>query len=63
MLSCMSRYLIGKRKLVKTGYSLRLTIPNSVVEKLGLEAGDEAELILDPAKGQLIVKFPKGVKK
>ena len=64
MVSCMSRYLLGKRKITLSGRSLKMTIPKSLVERLGLEAGDEVEIVFDASKNVVIVRLPnKEVKK
>ena len=53
----MGRYLLGRKKLSKSGGSLKVVIPMSVVKRLGLEAGDEVELVFDPTRGNVIIKF------
>ena len=55
----MGKYPLGRKKLTKTGGSLRVIIPKTVIDELGITAGDEVELIFDEERGVVIIKFPK----
>lgn len=59
----MGKYPLGRKKLTKTGGSLRVIIPKSVIDEMGIEAGDEAELVFDEDEGVVIIRFPKAEKK
>lgn len=45
-----------KRKIVKTGSSLAVTLPRDVVKDFGLEAGDEVDVSVHPATGAIVVR-------
>jgi len=45
-----------KRKLVKVGNSLAVTLPRDMVKELGLEPGMEVEAHVDPRDGSLVVR-------
>jgi antitoxin component of MazEF toxin-antitoxin module len=45
-----------KRKVVKTGTSLAVTIPREVIEQFGLEAGDEVDVSIHPGTGAMLVR-------
>ena len=46
-----------KRKLVKTGSSLAVTLPAEVVESFGLEKGHEIDLTVHPASGAITIRL------
>lgn len=46
-----------KRKLVKTGSSLAVTLPAEVVETFGLEKGQEVDLSIHPATGAITIRL------
>ena len=45
-----------KRKVVKTGTSLAVTIPREVIEQFGLKAGDEVDVSIHPGSGAMLVR-------
>jgi antitoxin component of MazEF toxin-antitoxin module len=45
-----------KRKIVKTGSSLAVTLPRDVVEAFKLEAGDEVDVSVHPQTGAIVVR-------
>ena len=55
----MGKYPLGRKKLTKTGGSLRVIIPKVVIDELGIKEGDEAELVYDEEEGVVIIRFPK----
>jgi antitoxin component of MazEF toxin-antitoxin module len=44
------------RKIVKTGSSLAVTLPNDVVTQFKLKAGDEVDVSVHPQTGAVIVR-------
>lgn len=46
-----------KRKLVKTGGSLAVTLPAELVETFGLEKGQDVDLSVHPATGAITIRF------
>lgn len=46
-----------KRKLVKTGSSLAVTLPAEVVESFKLEKGQEVDLSIHPATGAITIRL------
>jgi len=46
-----------RRKLVKTGSSLAVTLPAEVVETFQLEKGQEVELSIHPTTGALTIRL------
>lgn len=46
-----------KRKLVKTGGSLAVTLPAEVVEAFSLEKGQEIDLAVHPATGAITIRL------
>lgn len=46
-----------KRKLVKTGSSLAVTLPAEVVDAFGLRKGEEVDLSIHPATGAITVRL------
>jgi len=51
-----------KRKVIRTGNSLAITIPYWFAREVGIKAGDEAEYKVRVGKSKLIVKFTKKAK-
>ncbi len=47
-----------KRKLVKVGNSLAVTLPNDLVKGLKLKPGLEVDLTVDSAQEAISVRFP-----
>ena len=45
-----------KRKLVKVGNSLAVTLPRELVKELGLKAGQEVETTIDQRNGNYVVR-------
>jgi putative addiction module antidote len=45
-----------KRKLVKVGNSLAVTLPRDLVRELGLQAGQEVETSIDHRNGNYVVR-------
>ena len=48
---------MGKQKIIKTGNSLALTIPAEFVKSIGIKAGDDVKVTLEPEKGRIICSF------
>lgn len=48
---------MGKQKIIKTGNSLAVTIPSLFVRALGVKAGQEVLVRVEPEKGQIICRF------
>jgi len=48
---------MGKQKVIKTGNSLALTIPAEFVKSIGIKAGDDVKVTLEPEKGRIICNF------
>jgi antitoxin component of MazEF toxin-antitoxin module len=46
-----------KRKLVKTGSSLAVTLPAQVVEAFDLEKGQEVDLTIHPGTGAITIRL------
>jgi antitoxin component of MazEF toxin-antitoxin module len=46
------------RKIVQTGSSLAVTLPKDIVDRLGLEKGDEVEVTAHPLNGTIVVRPP-----
>ena len=46
-----------KRKLVRTGGSLAVTLPAEVIDAFGLEKGQEVELSIHPGTGAITVRL------
>ncbi|MBL7078521.1 AbrB/MazE/SpoVT family DNA-binding domain-containing protein [Candidatus Shapirobacteria bacterium] len=51
-----------KRKVIKTGNSLAVTIPHQFVKGVGVKAGDEVEFKINTSKSRLLLKFIKKAK-
>ena len=45
-----------KRKIVQTGSSLAVTLPNEVVEALKLKKGDEVDVSVHPQTAAVIIR-------
>jgi antitoxin component of MazEF toxin-antitoxin module len=45
-----------KRKVVKTGSSLAVTLPREVVAEFGLQAGDEVEVSVHPRTAAIVIR-------
>lgn len=45
-----------KRKLVKVGNSLAVTLPREIVTELGLEPGQEVDTSIDPRTGNFVIR-------
>jgi len=48
---------MGKQKIIKTGNSLAVTIPSRFVHMVGVRAGQEVRVKLEPEAGQVIYVF------
>ena len=48
---------MAKQKIIKTGHSLAVTIPSSFARLLGIKAGQEVEVIIEPETGKAIYAF------
>jgi len=46
-----------KRKVIKTGNSLAVTIPAEFIKALGVKVGDEAEFVVSEQHSKMTVKF------
>jgi antitoxin component of MazEF toxin-antitoxin module len=47
---------IMTRKIIRTGSSLAVTLPNDVVTQFKLKAGDEVDVSVHPQSGAVIVR-------
>ena len=45
-----------KRKVVKTGSSLAVTLPREVVAEFGLKAGDEVDVSVHPTTSAIVIR-------
>lgn len=45
-----------KRKVVKTGSSLAVTLPRAVVDEFDLKAGDELDVSVHPQTGAIVIR-------
>ncbi len=45
-----------KRKVVKTGSSLAVTLPREVVAEFGLQAGDEVDVSVHPRTSAIVIR-------
>ena len=45
-----------KRKLIKVGNSLAVTLPSGLVDELGLTAGMDVDATVDPRDGSFVVR-------
>lgn len=48
---------MAKQKIIKTGHSLAVTIPSSFARLLGIEAGQEVEVMIEPETGKAVYSF------
>jgi len=48
-----------RRKIIRTGNSVAVTIPSGFVKEVGINIGDEAELEMDVQKSEMKVQFFK----
>lgn len=48
---------MGKQKIIKTGNSLAVTVPAPFVHAVGIKAGQEVEVKVEPETGQVIYTF------
>lgn len=48
---------MGKQKIIKTGNSLAVTIPAQFVQSVGVKAGQEVKVKLEPETGRVIYIF------
>lgn len=48
---------MAKQKIIKTGNSLAVTIPAPFVHAVGIKAGQEVEVKVEPETGQVIYTF------
>jgi antitoxin component of MazEF toxin-antitoxin module len=46
-----------KQKIIKTGNSLAVTIPSEFVKAVGIKAGREVQVSLQPETGQVVYSF------
>ncbi|MFH1601954.1 MAG: AbrB/MazE/SpoVT family DNA-binding domain-containing protein [Candidatus Shapirobacteria bacterium] len=51
-----------KRKVIKTGNSLAVTIPHDFVKEVGIKIGDEVEFKVNARKSRLVLLFIKKAK-
>lgn len=45
-----------KRKVVKTGSSLAVTLPKAIVDEFELKAGDELDVSVHPQTGAIVIR-------
>lgn len=48
---------MSKQKIIKTGNSLAVTVPSEFVKAVGVRAGGEVMVSLQPETGQVIYTF------
>jgi len=48
---------VAKQKIIRTGNSLAVTIPSQFVHTVGIKAGQDVEVKLDPETGQVVYTF------
>lgn len=48
---------MAKQKIIKTGNSLAVTIPSHFVHSLGIKAGQEVEVEVEPEAGRAVYTF------
>ncbi len=48
---------MAKQKIIRTGNSLAVTIPSFLVRSVGVKAGQETEVVIEPDKGRMICSF------
>jgi len=48
---------VAKQKIIKTGNSLAVTIPSRFVHTIGIRAGQEVEVKIEPETGRVIYTF------
>jgi len=46
-----------KQKIIKTGHSLAVTIPSTFARLLGIKAGQDVEVKVEPETGRAILTF------
>ncbi|MBA2304459.1 MAG: AbrB/MazE/SpoVT family DNA-binding domain-containing protein [Acidobacteria bacterium] len=46
-----------RRKLVKTGSSLAVTLPAEIVDSFGLEKGQDVDLTIHPSTGAITIRL------
>ena len=48
---------MAKQKIIRTGNSLAVTIPSDFVHSVGIKAGQDVEVKVNPATGQVTCTF------
>ncbi|MCX6725908.1 MAG: AbrB/MazE/SpoVT family DNA-binding domain-containing protein [Candidatus Shapirobacteria bacterium] len=48
---------MAKQKIIKTGHSLAVTVPFEFAKSLGIKAGQEVEVKIEPETGRVIYTF------
>ena len=48
---------MAKQKIIKTGHSLAVTIPSTFARLLGIKAGQDVEVKVEPETGRAILTF------
>ncbi|MGB9706584.1 MAG: AbrB/MazE/SpoVT family DNA-binding domain-containing protein [Microgenomates group bacterium] len=48
---------MGRQKIIKTGNSLAVTIPSDFVHTVGIKAGGEVKVKVEPEVGRIIYTF------
>ena len=48
---------MGRQKIIKTGHSLAVTIPSAFANLLGIKAGQEVEVTIEPETGRAVYLF------
>ena len=46
-----------KQKIIKTGHSLAVTVPFEFAQSLGIKAGQEVEVMIEPETGKITYTF------
>lgn len=48
---------MAKQKIIRTGNSLAVTVPSFLVRSVGIKAGQEVVVRIEPDKGRMICHF------
>lgn len=53
----LKELMMAKQKIIKTGHSLAVTIPSAFARLLGIKAGQDVEVKIEPETGRAIFTF------
>ena len=48
---------MAKQKIIRTGNSLAVTIPSFLAKSVGIKAGQEVSVMIEPDKGKMTCSF------